>query len=332
MKEPGMIEPLGLAEARRQENAAPHQFVSGFELQDAWKIPSKIAINVAVSPRAAIDQGTTTTRGSLEQYIEAASEVIDAGACGVHLDFGYVVDSAGRALTDLPPVDAYTTVLEPLRARFGDRFVANLNVLNGKTFDECLSPAVAGLAEVAPCAAGHPDAFMIPAVQTCERYGVKPEIVVHDSGEIDLARRKLIETKILQKPYNWIVLFGLPFSRGRTLLSGTWVRDTQDLAQQLFLMVNQIRSLDHDSIITVCAAGRATLYLTTLATMLGIHIRVGTEDTGWKYPHRPERFANNLEIFEAARDIAIRLGREPATAAEYRAMLGMRTKEQPLTA
>src|SRR5258708_27242112 len=161
-----MIEPLGLAEARRQENAAPHQFVSGFELQQAWEIPSKIAINVAISPRAAIDEGTTTTSGSLEQYIEEASEVIEAGACGVHLDFGYVVDAAGRLLADLPPVDAYTTVLEPLRARFGDTFVANLNVLNGKTFDECLSPAVAGLAEVAPCAAGHPDAFMIPAVET----------------------------------------------------------------------------------------------------------------------------------------------------------------------
>jgi 3-keto-5-aminohexanoate cleavage enzyme len=79
----------------------------------------------------------------------------------------------------------------------------------------------------------------------------------------------------------------------------------------------------------VCAAGRATLYLTTLATMLGIHIRVGTEDTGWKYPHRPERFASNLEIFEAARDIASRLGREPATAAEYREMLGLRNGVAP---
>ena len=79
----------------------------------------------------------------------------------------------------------------------------------------------------------------------------------------------------------------------------------------------------------MCAAGRATLYLTTLATMLGVHIRVGTEDTGWKYPHRSERFAGNLEIFEAARDIARRLGREPATAADYRAMLGMQAKEKP---
>jgi uncharacterized protein (DUF849 family) len=171
---------------------------------------------------------------------------------------------------------------------------------------------------------------MIPAIETCERLGVKPEIVVHDCGEIDLARRKLIDTGILQKPYNWIVLFGLPFSRGRTLISGTWVRDTQDTAQQLFMMVNQIRSLDPGSHITVCAAGRATLYITTLATMLGIHIRVGTEDTGWKYPHRSDRFANNLEVFEAARDIASRLGREPATADEYRAMLGLRTKATSL--
>jgi uncharacterized protein (DUF849 family) len=97
------------------------------------------------------------------------------------------------------------------------------------------------------------------------------------------------------------------------------------MAGHLFMLVNQIRALDPDGVITVCAAGRATLYLTTLATMLGLHIRVGTEDTLWKYPHRNDRFADNLEMFRAARDLAHHLGREPATADEYRAMLGLRT-------
>jgi uncharacterized protein (DUF849 family) len=320
-------EALSLREAVRIESAG-QPFVAGMELQPAWRdIPSKIAINVAVSGRATISQAEDGAYPStLEEYLKAAGEVIDAGACGVHLDFSMVTDPKGRNLWELPAVEAYQTVLEPLRARHGWNFVANLNVLNGKTFEECISPAKAGLAEVAPCASGHPDAFMVPTFRALEDLGVKPEVVIHSSGEIELAKRKLIDTGILKKPYYWIILYGLPFNSGRTLISGTWVSNTQDMTQQLFLMVNQIRQIDPGSVITVCAAGRATLYMTTLATMMGVHIRVGTEDTTWKYPHADERLAGNLEMFKMARDIAGLLGRTPATADEYRQMIGLAPK------
>lgn len=221
-------------------------------------------------------------------------------------------------------VEAYSSVLEPLHKRFGKDFVPNLNVLNGTTFDICVSPARQGLAEVAPCAPGHPDAFMVPAIQAMESFGVKPELAVHSSGEIELAKRKLIDTGILQKPYSWLILYGLPFHVGRSLISGTSVTNAQDMAQHLSLMVNQIRQIDPDSVISVCAAGRATLYMTTLATMMGLHIRVGTEDTPWKYPNSDQRLKNNLEMFTMAKDIAAQHGREPATANEYRNLIGLK--------
>ena len=213
-------------------------------------------------------------------------------------------------------------VLEPLRKRFGTSFVTNLNVLHGTTFDMCVAPARAGLAEVAPCAPGHPEAFMVPAIRALEESGVKPELAVHSSGEIELAKRKLIDTGILRRPYNWIVLFGLPFNVGRTLISGTWVSNAQDMARHLFLMVDQIRQIDPTSVISVCAAGRATLYVTTLATMMGLHIRVGLEDTPWKYPNSDEPLRDNVEMFGMARDLAALLGRRPATADEYRRLIG----------
>ena len=194
-----------------------------------------------------------------------------------------------------------------------------MNVLNGTTFDMCLSPAREGLTEVAPCAPGHPEAFALPAVMTLEELGVKPELAVHSSGEIELAKRKLIDTGILKKPYNWLILYGLPFNVGRTLVSGTWVSDAQDMTQHMFLMVDQIRKIDPTSVISVCAAGRASLYMTTLATMMGLHIRVGTEDTPWKYPNSDVKLKDNLEMFNMAKDIAGLLGRKPATANEYRA-------------
>ncbi|WP_207003747.1 3-keto-5-aminohexanoate cleavage protein [Trinickia mobilis] len=310
-----MVEKLSLWEAAKRE-MEEYQFIAGAELQPKWDVSEKIAINAAVSGRF---ESTT----SLAEYVDAASSVIEAGACGVHIDFSFMTDEKGRRLDrDIPPVEAYSAVLEPLRSRFGNDFVPNLNVLNGSTFDECVSPARAGLTEVAPCAPGHPEAFMVPAIAELEATGVKPELAVHSSGEIELAKRKLIDTGILKKPYNWLILYGLPFNVGRTLVSGTWVSNAQDMTHHMFLMVDQIRQIDPTSVISVCAAGRATLYMTTLATMMGLHIRIGTEDTPWKYPNSDERLKDNLEMFNMARDIAGLLGRKPASANEYRALVG----------
>jgi uncharacterized protein (DUF849 family) len=310
-----MIEKLPLWEAAKRE-LEEYQFIAGAELQPKWDVSEKVAINAAVS-------GRFEDTSSFQAYVDEATSVIEAGACGVHIDFSFMTDAQGRRMDrDILPVEAYKQVIEPLRARFGNDFVTNVNVLNGTTFDMCLSPAREGLTEVAPCAPGHPEAFALPAVTTLEELGVKPELAVHSSGEIELAKRKLIDTSILKKPYNWLILYGLPFNVGRTLVSGTWVSDAQDMTQHMFLMVDQIRKIDPTSVISVCAAGRASLYMTTLATMMGLHIRVGTEDTPWKYPNSDERLQSNLEMFQMAKDIAGLLGRKPATANEYRQLIG----------
>jgi uncharacterized protein (DUF849 family) len=320
------VTPLPLWEAAKRE-MEEYQFLASLQVQPKWDIPESIAINVAVSGRASAGiagEETGDFPQSIDDYIEAAASVIEAGATGIHLDFTFVVDKQGRRLDsgDVPMVEAYRLVLDPLRARFGDKFVSNLNVLNGKTFDSCMEPARAGLADVAPCAAGHPDAFVFPAMKALEQCGVKPEIVVHSSGEIELAKRKLIDAGLVKRPLNWIVLFGLPFNSGRTLLSGVWVPNARDLMRHLLLIIDQIRDIDPASVITVCAAGRATLYITTLATMLGVNIRVGTEDTVWRYPNSDEMFQSNLEMFRRAKQIAELHGRRVMSAGEFRKQLG----------
>jgi 3-keto-5-aminohexanoate cleavage enzyme len=314
-----MAQRLPLWEAAKRE-MDEYQFLAEPELQPKWDVSEKVAINVAVSGR--FEKGT-----SFQNYVDAASGVIEAGACGVHIDFSWMTDEQGRRLDQLPPVEAYSAVLEPLRQRFGNSFVPNVNVLHGTTFDMCMSPARAGLTEVAPCAPGHPEAFAVPAVATLEEVGVKPELAVHSSGEIELAKRKLIDTGILKKPYNWLILYGLPFNVGRSLLSGTWVSNAQDMAKHMFLMVDQIRQIDPTSVISVCAAGRAGLYMTTLATMMGLHIRVGTEDTPWKHPNSDVQLKDNLEMFEMARAIAALHGRTPASGNDYRKLIGLAPRD-----
>jgi len=318
-----MTKTPSLWDAAKQEMET-YQFVAGAEIQPQWDIPKKIAINVAVSGRFDSPDGKEHPT-SIEDYVDAASTVIDAGACGVHIDFTWVTDNKGRRLDlDLPPVEAYGAVLEPLQKRFGSDFVPNLNVLNGSSFEMCMSPAKEGLAEVAPCASGHPESFVVPAIETLQQFNVKPEIVVHSTGEIELAKRKLIDTGILNKSYYWLILFGLPFNTGRSLISGTSVNNAQEMTRHLFMMVDQIRRIDPTSPITVCAAGRSTLYMTTLATMMGLHIRVGVEDTPWCYPNSDKRLESNLEVFTMAKEIAQLHGREPATADEFRKIIGLR--------
>jgi uncharacterized protein (DUF849 family) len=309
--------------ARREMDE--YKLAADLSLQPRWEVPEKIAIHTAVSGRLAQESreaagGSFPT--SLDSFVEASAQVIDAGAAAVHFDYTWIEDPSGRRLDrDLTPVEAYRTVVDPLRERFGNQFIVDCNVLNGTTFEECVSPATEGIAEVAPCAPGHPEEWMVPAVEALERSGVKPMLAIHSSGEIELAKRKLIDPGILKPPYYYVLLYGLPFSTGRTLVSGTWVPNAQDMARHMFLMVDQIKSIDEDSVIVVCAAGRAGLYMTTLATMLGLHIRVGTEDTIWKHPNSDELAGGNLELVEKAIQIAELHGRTPATADEYRALL-----------
>jgi 3-keto-5-aminohexanoate cleavage enzyme len=314
--------PPGLWEAAERE-LREYQFVSDLPQQPLWDIPKKMALNVAIAGRFSQDKGTQHPT-SVDGFLRDAGEVIDAGATGIHLDFGFLYDDAGNRLDlHVPPVELFGAVINPLRERYGRQFVSNVNVLSGETFDECMRPAREGLCEVAPCAAGHPIDFAVPAVEALQQAGVKPEIVIHSPGEIELAKRRFIDTGLLKKPYYFIILYGLPFDSGRTLASGTWVPNTQDMALQLFLMVNQLKSLDEDSQITVCAAGRATFYMTTLATMMGLHVRVGTEDTYWRSPLSDKVVENNVEMVNTARTIAQLLGREVATADEYRSVIGL---------
>src|SRR6201999_2882055 len=70
-----------------------------------------IAINVAVAGRAGSGTKEAGYPVDVEEYVDSASEVIEAGACGVHIDFTWVTDSKGRRLDkDLSPVEAYGLV------------------------------------------------------------------------------------------------------------------------------------------------------------------------------------------------------------------------------
>ena len=102
--------------------------------------------------------------------------------------------------------------------------------------------------------------------------------------------------------------------------------DPLSMAETLLYLIRRIKDVDEakQPLIKVCASGRASSYLITLAIVLGCHVRVGKEDTIYRLPHTNDVIVSNKEIVEQTVSIARLLGREPMNAIEYRKATGMR--------
>jgi 3-keto-5-aminohexanoate cleavage enzyme len=101
--------------------------------------------------------------------------------------------------------------------------------------------------------------------------------------------------------------------------------DPIGMAETLIHMIRRVRDIDkcEESMIQVCQSGRASTYLSTLAILLGCHIRIGKEDTVFKVPHKDDKIVTCKEVVEEHVTIARILGREPMTAVEYREAVGL---------
>src|SRR4029077_15159705 len=91
----------------------------------------------------------------------------------------------------------------------------------------------------------------------------------------------------------------------------------------IYLMTMQ-QTLAPNAVKGVCAGGRNWLPFSTLAIMLGFDmVRVGMEDTVYLYPHREEKIQSSAQAVRKVVHVANELGREIATSAEARAIMGI---------
>ena len=140
-------------------------------------------------------------------------------------------------------------------------------------------------------------------------------VAVYTDGDIDNARRFLVESGVVKTPCYWIILPALP--------GGSPMHNPEQMVDGLQRMVRAIRDFDPEGFLMVSAAGRASTYLATFAILLGLHVRVGMEDTVWHYPHRDDLLKHNVDHFNQIRDIARLLGRDLMTPSEYRLAINM---------
>jgi 3-keto-5-aminohexanoate cleavage enzyme len=135
-----------------------------------------------------------------------------------------------------------------------------------------------------------------------KRRGIKPELELYHPGCAWVVRY-LIEQNLLEKPYWMQTVMGYQTSSFPT------VENTLQI----------VKEFPDESLWLCSAIGPYQLPLTTLATLMGGHVRVGLEDN--VYYSRGRKARSNRELVERAVRIAHELNREVATPAQARAML-----------
>lgn len=185
----------------------------------------------------------------------------------------------------------------------------------GKNYRErgqmlCLGPEMASLSTGSsnfPAMANFNDPETIAYLAgEMRKYKIKPEIEVFDTAMLWNAI-KLADKGEIAAPLHINLVMGVPGSQPAT-------------EKALFYLYEQ---LPKECTWGVTIVGKEHVKLSVIATALGGHVRVGLEDNIY---HSKGVLATNLGLLRRMKQIALAVGREPATPAEARRMLGLAPK------
>jgi 3-keto-5-aminohexanoate cleavage enzyme len=308
--------PYGLPAIVDPEKSA---FVDG-PIQTPWDMPEKLIVSVAITGAFFTRDANPAQPITQPEILEEARACAAAGASTVHI---HVRDDNGYNTLSL---DRFAEVIEPLREEFPDLAVDGclVTALDGE-WDEMKRVLDAKLLDAVPVNTtavytgdalfAKPVPMMLEKARLIQEAGAKVLIAAYVDGDISNADRYLIRSGLVPTPSYWCILPALP--------GCSPMENPRQMIDGLLRMASAIYDVDPDATILVCAAGRASSYVVTAAAALGLHIRVGMEDTVWLWPHRNERVQSNIQFLEMAKALAGVLGRDIATPAEYRRMVGM---------
>jgi 3-keto-5-aminohexanoate cleavage enzyme len=140
-----------------------------------------------------------------------------------------------------------------------------------------------------------------------KKRGIKPELELYHAGCAWVVRY-LIENDLIEKPY--------------------WMQTVMGYQTSSFPTVENVLQLLKDfpeGALWLCSAiGPFQLPLTTLAILMGGHVRVGLEDN--VYYSRGRKAKSNSELVQRTVRMARELNREVATPAQARKMIGFSCK------
>lgn len=311
--------PYGIPTVLDLENTAFHDA----PISEPWSIPDKLVVSVAITGAFFHKSHNPGQPITPQEILDSAREVINAGASTVHI---HVRDDNGYNVLSL---DRFQQVIQPLHDEYPDVVVDGCLVpaLDGE-WEEMKRVIDSGLLDAAPVNSTatyigdslfvKPTPILMEKTRMIVESGAKPEIAVYTDGDVSNADRYLIRSGLIEKGAIWAVLPALP--------GCSPMNNPRQMVEGLTRTIGAIRDVDPEGLIMVCAAGRASTHLANLAATLGVHIRMGMEDTYFKFPHRDDRIDSNLEALRLGQSIADVLGRPVATPLEYRQMLGLKPR------
>lgn len=308
--------PYGAPQVLDLANSAFHDA----PISTPWDIPETIAISTAITGAFFRRDKNPNQPITPAEIRNSARECLEAGASTVHI---HVRDDEGYNVLSY---DRFHEVIEPLKAEYPDLAVDGCLVpaLEGE-WEEMKRVLQSGILDGAPINTtatyigdslfAKPAPVMIEKVRLIVESGAVPEIAVYTDADVGNADRFLIKSGLIKTPAVWLILPALP--------GCSPMENPRQMIEGLMRTVTTIRDIDEHGMIMVCAAGRASMYVATLAAAMGLHIRVGMEDTYWLWPHREDMIESNAQAFGFGAKLAEVLGRRVATRAEYRQMLGL---------
>jgi 3-keto-5-aminohexanoate cleavage enzyme len=146
---------------------------------------------------------------------------------------------------------------------------------------------------------------------------VRPELEIYSSAMLEEVEH-LLGLGILDPPFVLNFVLDTPTQGGQR---GT--------PSNLIDMVTRAQALsvpEEDLRINVSSMGRTQLPITTIGLAMGLNVRVGMEDN--VFLRRGELVRNNAALVERTVRIAKELGREVATPAQSREILGLRPRNR----
>ncbi len=272
----------------------------------------KLIINACITGMVPMKKDTPHVPISIDEIIADATACYDAGASMLHV---HARDEDGNPTHKK---EIYADIISGIRANRPDVIIcATTSGRVHNTFEyrsEVLQltgdakPDMGSLTMGSlnfPKQASINDPEMISALATAMRdRGIVPEIECFETGMIQ-ATKVLIQRGILVKPFYINMLFGSIFSAPATL----------------FDLTHMVMSLPPSVQWGAAGIGKFQLKMNFASVLMGGHVRVGLEDNIW-FNQDAGDLATNPRLVERVANFSRQIGRQVATAAEAREIIG----------
>lgn len=273
----------------------------------------KLIINACITGMVPTKEHTPHIPVTVDEIVADAARCYDAGASMVHV---HARDKDGKPTYRK---DVYGEIISGIRASRPDMIIcASTSGRTHNTF-ECRSEVLELTGDAKPdmgsltlgsmnfpkqASINEPDMINQLALAMKER-GIVPEIECFETGMIQTAK-VLMQREVLVAPFYFNLLFGSIYSAPGTL----------------FDLSHMVRSLPPGVQWGAAGIGKFQLKMNFAAILMGGNIRVGLEDNIW-YDQDASELATNARLVERAADFAGQIGRDVATAAEARKIIGL---------